>query len=297
LKEISKLLAYVVAVVVGGALLAPPLFWTGQALIAADLLPQLAPFGFEKYLNRAFMVLALGLLWPWLRWMGLHRWTDLFLTTNPRRWRDLGTGLALGVGGLVTVALGLVTVGTLDVRGPLTAPDIVAALATGAIVALIEEAFFRGALFGLLRRNLSWWRALAFLSVFFAVLHFVRPDPAVGRVTQVGWNAGLALLPHLFWQFGHPELVLGTWVTLLVMGWTLGYTVVRTTSLYLAIGLHAGWVFGLKALMACTQRRGEANVWVGEDLRSGLLATGLMLVTFVVLTLLLGARSPEERAP
>ena len=52
-----RLLAFVV--VGSGAILAPWLWYLGQYLIAADILPQLKPFGFAKYLNRAVLILVI----------------------------------------------------------------------------------------------------------------------------------------------------------------------------------------------------------------------------------------------
>lgn len=296
MKEVGKILTYCALVVVGAALLAPPLWWAGQWAIAQDIIPQLRPFGFPKYFNRAALVLALGLLWPVLRWLGLTRWTDLHLTHNPWRWRDLLLGALLGAGGLTLVTALLVGAGDLSVHDHWAWSDIWSALLTGVVVATIEEVFFRGALLGVLRRNLPWPRALLFLSLFFAVLHFVRSDPAGGRFDEVTWASGLTLLPQLFWQFGHLDLVLGTWITLLLVGWTLGYTVVRTSSLYMAIGMHAGWVSALKLLMSWTDRRGSPSIWVGEDLRSGLVPACLVFATFMVLAVLLRRRGPPEQA-
>jgi len=62
LKEIGKIVAYCAVVVVGGACLAPPLFWLGQWAVQSDIIPQLRPFGFEKYFNRAVLVLSCWLV-------------------------------------------------------------------------------------------------------------------------------------------------------------------------------------------------------------------------------------------
>lgn len=289
MRAIGKILTYVLLVVGGGALLAPPLFYLGQWAIAQDLIPQLRPFGFEKYLNRAVLVLALGLLWPLIRGLGLQRWTDLRLQPNPWRLRDLLTGVLLAVGGLAAVGGLLLWGGDLTFARWPDAASILGAVLTGVIVALIEEGFFRGALFGVLRREMSWPVALVGLSLFFAVLHFLRPDPTVGRVQEVTWNSGLLLLPHLFWQFTHMDLVVGTLVTLFMMGCILGFAVVRTGSLYLAVGLHAGWVFALKLLTQVTSRP-AASRWIGDDMRGGLAPAALMVVTGVLLLLLLRRR-------
>ena len=279
MREIGKIVAYSLAVVIGGALLAPPLWWLGQWLIASGWVPALSPFGFSKYFNRAVLLVALALLWPFARWLGLRHWQDLSLQPNPRRFLDLALGFGVGALGLGLAGLCLLLCEQVTYSA-WRWDKVSGALLTGAVVAAIEEIFFRGALFGVLRRRLDWRWALAFLSVFFAVLHFIKPDRRVGPITDVTWLSGFALLPHSFWQFANPALVLAGWSTLVVVGWVLGYTVVRTCSLYMAIGLHAGWVFALRSFTSITKRKAPASIWAGRDLTRGLLPLGLLLLTW-----------------
>ena len=58
----------------------------------------------------------------------------------------------------------------------------------------------------------------------------------------------------------------------------------RTNSLWLSIGLHCGWVFGLKLFSKLTTippklQKGEYLPWVGRDLKEGLVP-----LLFVALT-------------
>jgi membrane protease YdiL (CAAX protease family) len=295
MKEALKVLSYGAAIVVGGALLAPPLYWAGQWAIRTDVLPQLAPFPFSKYFNRAVLLIAVVLLWPFLRWLGLRRWTDLQLSPNPRRGADLAVGFLVALMGLCVVAALMLATDTVIFRR-MRWDKVLAALVTGSVVAVIEELFFRGALFGVLRRSLSWQRALGFLSVLFAVLHFIKPHKDADKLTEVSWTSGFALLPYSFWQFSQPQLLLGSFVTLLLVAWILGYTVVRTRSLYMAIGLHAGWVFALKSFGALTKRNAAPSLWLGRDVASGLAAVLLLVATAGVVMWLLRQRTTADPA-
>ena len=60
-KTLRAFAIYLAFIVAGGALLAPWLWYLGQYLIEADILPQLKPFGFAKYLNRAVLLRRLGI--------------------------------------------------------------------------------------------------------------------------------------------------------------------------------------------------------------------------------------------
>lgn len=288
MKAIGKIVGYLVIVLVGGALLAPPLYWATQAGISGGWLPQsLAKFDFTKYFNRATLIVAIGGLYPFLRWVGARRISDLEIEPNPQRWPDLGAGIAIGVVGLWIVAALLVTTGQVKFHEPFPTHRLLEALGTAVAVSIIEEVFFRGALFGALRRELSWPRALAFLAPFFAIVHFLKPNPRAGNIADPGWLSGFELIPHAFWQFSQPVLVLKGFLTLVTVGAILGYVVVATRSLYLAIGLHLGWVFALRSFALTSRRVGPESIWFGRDLTQGLAALFLLGASAVAVVLYL----------
>ena len=91
------------------AFLAPWLWYLGQYLIAADILPQLKPFGFAKYLNRAVLILVIVGLWPFLKHVGMSDREQFGIVPNPNWRRDLWVGLAVALA--ILLACGLVGVG------------------------------------------------------------------------------------------------------------------------------------------------------------------------------------------
>jgi len=82
-------------------------------------------------------------------------------------------------------------------------------------------------------------------------------------------------------------LVLGL-ASLLVAGWILGECTVRTRSLWLPIGLHAGWVFSQQTTNLLLQPTWADPAgflpWVGPNLVSGAVPTGLLPVVALLLT-------------
>lgn len=285
---IGKIIVLCAAVVLGGALLAPPLYWAGQwaAVNSAGLLPQLAGIPFPRYLSRAIMVTALCAVVPWLRWLGIRSFADLGLQQNRRRWQDLALGAGISTGGLAIATVILLASGWAVVREPMRWYGVAMAVPTGVVVALIEESFFRGALFGALRRSLRWPAALAFLSLLFALVHFVKPVVGVaGGLSSglIGWTSGFDHLPHAVARFAEPQQLFSGFVTLVLLGWILGWTVVRTDSLFVALGLHGGWIFSLRLFRAGTERIGEPGWWVGKGIRTGLLPLLLLLASWALL--------------
>jgi len=159
---------------------------------------------------------------------------------------------------------------------------LLAALAVG----LLEEIFFRGLIFkGLLE---DWRPPGAFLAanLFYSLLHFVKPSQ---RITLSGIDpwAGLRHLGYCFEPFLEPSELLPGIFGLLLVGIVLSYAFLRTGSLYLSIGLHAGWIFGLKGMRIFGDyRRGdlgwifgssEPKILSGVATWIGILAVGVIL--------------------
>jgi membrane protease YdiL (CAAX protease family) len=134
---------------------------------------------------------------------------------------------------------------------------------------VIEECLFRGGMFGLFRRTLRPFTALLWVTVIFAIVHFLKPDELF-VVQEVHWLSGFALLPKLFHRFTEPMRVLSGFTTIFVLGWVLGYATLRTRSLWLAIGFHAGVVFVKMSFAKFTKREALGLPWVGSELQIGL---------------------------
>ena len=81
------------------------------------------------------------------------------------------------------------------------------------------------------------------------------------------------------------------------MGFVLGLTVVQTKSLYVALGLHAGWVFALKGFGQVARVGGEPTFWFGNDLLTGLAPVLLVAATGVIVNVLLRTRQAGATPP
>jgi membrane protease YdiL (CAAX protease family) len=156
------------------------------------------------------------------------------------------------------------------------------ALLLGALlVSLIEETLFRGALFGVLRRAMHWFPALALVSAIFATLHFIDWKANALRGAPVEWHTGFRLIGHML-HLSDPRMGLGGWPTFFVAGLVLGDCVLRTGSLHLAIGVHAGWVLGQRVFEVFFTRP-AAGPWIGPHLTDGVAPLLGLLATWVLL--------------
>src|SRR4029077_735957 len=177
-KAAAKLFTYFFAVVLGGALLAPPLFWSAHRFSAF-----FAKYDFESFFHRALLICALAFLWPLLRSLRLHSLRDLQLDKNRHALRDIVAGILLAAIPLLVGAVVLIAIRIFLLKNAVPWNSLGAVLAAAFVVPLIEELFFRGLLFGILLRGLRSIVAILITSAFFAIVHFLkapaRPNESV----------------------------------------------------------------------------------------------------------------------
>lgn len=118
---------------------------------------------------------------------------------------------------------------------------------TGALAAaLIEEVFFRGLLLGSLAARLRWPAAALASSLAYAGVHLLASDPKF-PVAGFTPGAGFAYLGHALTRQLEPA-ALAPLAGLFFAGLMLALVVRRGGSLWLAIGLHAGWAASFQIL-------------------------------------------------
>jgi len=239
---------YAVAVVVLSAITAPWIFRGIQfANSQGGCCGWLAQQPFRRVFDRTLLGMALAGLWSLLRVAGIRSWRELGFPRTSRWGRELGWGMVIGMGSLIiAVILQFVLVGQMPNFHPLVSKLLGFALIAG-VVAVIEETFFRGALQGVLQRGLPPRVALVLASMVYAALHFLKPSKVVLAADSVRWSSGFEYLSHTVAGGAPTGENIVSFVTLLFVGLILGWAFGRTRALYLPIGLHAGWVFIMKA--------------------------------------------------
>ena len=282
MKDAARLAAYFVATVVFGALVAPPLYWATQSLLANGAFPSLRPFGFESYFHRALLIGAVVFVWPLLRSLGVRRLGDLGVERNPAARRDIGAGFVIAAVPLLCFAIGLLAVGIYSFR-PASIAEIATRSSAAVIVPLIEEPLFRGLILGVLLRAFSAVRAAVMTAAFFAILHFLKaPDAETAVVT---WSSGFTSVAKSFGQFHESMLVLAGFTTLFLLACILADARLRTRSLWLPIGLHGGWIFVSVTFNKVAHREVVALPWIGRSLLIGIAPLSVGLLSWALLHL------------
>ncbi len=248
MRPARALAVYVVVVFVGGALLAPWVHALAQfAALHFPALQSLADQPFRRYVHRVMLVLALVAIWPVFRISGLSTLRDAGIVPLRGHRRELVRGFLAGFGTLAIAAAITLAFGARTVNAslhPLMLPAVCLVSALSAtVVSIIEEVFFRGALFGMFRQSLGVRVGMLASAAIYALVHFFeRPEPPV----VVDWSTGLFVLAGMLRGFANPDLLVPGFFTLLAAGALLALVYQRTGNLYASIGLHAGWIFWLK---------------------------------------------------
>jgi membrane protease YdiL (CAAX protease family) len=228
---------YLLACLLLAATLAPPLVQTGWV--------DFEPHRVLSRLAQLFMILG---IWPFLRLLGLaHREALGYGIPRPELARALVRGWLAGIAILVVPVVALLA---LEIRLPDPgaaarhadlARKTAQALAAGLLVGVIEETFFRGALFTAIRRRGTAAAAITWSAVLYAAVHFLKPG-ALGSGQVLDWVTSGRVVVEAFtgaadWRN------LDSFFALVLVGVFLGLVRERTRHIGWCIGLHAGWVF------------------------------------------------------
>lgn len=271
LKEIRAILLFLAGSTLLGALLAPWLFWGGRALAVGGGLKFLAEPDFAQFFDRAVLLAAIALLWPTIRAVQIRSRRELGVEPDRHGWRRLAVGFAAGF--LCMAVFGVVAwkLGVYRLKGDPPWEALGKIALSALTVALLEEWLFRGAMLGIFRRAMSPGAALFWVSAIYSILHFVKPPRVPMAETSIDWLTGFRVLPSCFEKFAEPVLLASGFGTLFLLGAILGGIALRTRSLWLGIGLHAGLVFAKFGFSKLTKRRiTDTLPWIGEDMIVGL---------------------------
>jgi len=279
----------------------------GAMLLAAIASPWvqalLAPahvFPLHRIFSRLTMLGVIGFTaWLMIRY-GLARREVLGYQRSPRAF--LARAIVGLVAGLALMAIALVPLFLLHVRewngarlstaGALF-PLVLKGLGSGALVALIEETFFRGAMQGALMRQRAPRLALFAVPAFYAAVHFLGRAQSV-PYEQVNALSGFTALRGFFSGFAQPLGIVDAFMALYAVGLLLALVRRRWGDIAGCIGLHAGFV-AVIALFRKISMPGPAGQWsflVGDF--DGLLGIWLAALTAVICLVLWRPGAPAK---
>lgn len=245
--------------------------------------------GFGEFSFRILEVCAIAGCIPLLAALGQGGWAAWGLDRDRSFLAHLGWGLLLGIASLSIISAVLLVLNLRVIRPDLiTDPGhwvevVIRSGLAAMLIAVIEEAWFRGALQTVITRIFSAPSAILAISAFYALSHFLRPDATVdGQPVQ--FLSGFTALLSGVVSFPLAAMA-DSILALFIAGVLLGILRARHGNIAMCIGVHAGWVFVIKVYKKFTyiNPQAELNALVGQyDGVLGWLAAGL----FLLLTLL-----------
>ena len=279
--SLRNILLYFAAIFIGGSLIAVQLHSLVQWLQGPlPFLADIADDPFRRYVTRCWMIIAIALLWWFLKASGITSWKEAGISGRSHIRSELLQGFAFGFASLALIAFIAWAVGArtwnFDHEGSRYLKHFTNATLAAVLVGFIEELVFRGALFGSLKRGSSFLPALLISSGVYAIVHFFER----ANVDEVHWYSGLLLIPKMLKGFGNLEQLIPGFFNLTIAGVILAIAFQKTKRLWLSIGIHAGWIFWLKSYGFFTLPVEGASEWLWgtRKLIDGWLALGILSI-------------------
>ena len=206
---------------------------------------------------------------------------DLALARNPNWSRDLFAGFLFAAIPLLSFGTILIASHAYSLHSSNDWLAFAKIIPASAVVPAIEETFFRGLILGLLLRSGHKYMSIFVTSALYSVVHFLKAPEQTSTI--VTWTSGFHSIAHSFAQFADPILVTASFATLFLIGWILADARMRTRSLWLPIGLHAGWIFA----NGLFNRIAEAEIvrlpWLGRNLLVGIVPLAVGCLTWLII--------------
>ncbi len=239
---------FAASLLLGGALAGPVfnvLLWLGRNVPSLEALRDVE---FERVASRCVLIILLAAAVPVARRAGIRSARGIGFAPGVKWGRLIGAGFLAGVAATAAIFTAGLAAGAYDVQEMFRHGAIVKSavyLAGALLVGLIEEGFFRGVLFGALRRSVGFWGGVAIAGVIYSAVHFAKPRPPAGVVYGHVYS-GIDLIPHMFNTVDMGPHFFPLALTLFLLSVVLCALYQRTGSLYVSIGFHAGLVWVMR---------------------------------------------------
>jgi membrane protease YdiL (CAAX protease family) len=210
------------------------------------------------------------------------------LQVNPRGLRQAAAGFFLVMVLFLSIAAVLIAAGVIGWKNP---DQTVTRMVLGGWIfafgfAVFQEVIFRGIAMGIFLRAMRPVAALGLSALLFALVHFLNPGKDVHVFDPDAAGVGFEMLRKIASRFADPPAIFGTFAPLLALGGVLAYARWRTASLWLPIGLHAGWVFvnGILASVTAASSNPDSMMWMfaGASFKQGIVPLFAILLAGVL---------------
>ena len=245
-------------------------------------------YNFARVMRRIIMATAMICIFLLRKSLNFPSFGTIGLKPGKGCWQKLQIGFLISAGmfilyfaflyfyGIVTFEIETMSPGSLV--GKVFTLIIIAAVVGG-----VEEVIFRGFIFQSILKDTEVLFAVCFCGMFYALLHFFKTNSHVtpGFQPFIGFIVVYQSFANIILTIAETlPLIIG----LFIVGVVLSYAYLKTNSLYLSIGLHAGWIFFIKAHRLFFDFVDSKSGWLFGDRR---LINGITGWCFLIVTLLI----------
>jgi membrane protease YdiL (CAAX protease family) len=207
----------------------------------------------------------------------------------------LGLAISLFVIAILWIMAIMVTPGSDRVDWASITTALPRLILAAAVIAVIEEAFFRAFLMGGLVADFDSAPALIISSAIYSAAHLVR-SPARFYLTSLDWIAGFHCIASGLSNLAAPESAAALF-GLFLLGLLLGRGFFATAGVYLSIGLHAGFVLGAKLWRLAAPAQALLPNWLGGFGSQPVISGAAAWIAALVLLVCIGPISILGRRP
>ena len=212
----------------------------------------------ESIIKYTSFLLAIGLIYPLLRILGISDWRRIgYVDNGSDSIKKLIQCFFIGIAcaAPIIIMLFVMNIRYLDLHMDRILAEfplaLVSAIIGSFLIGFFEETFFRGILINRPYKE-SLTNVIFLSSIFYASMHFFSPALPENTLMSLndGFSAYLAALPNLIPN----STSIDDYACLFVLGVLFSLIRVRYKSIVTTIGIHAGLVFSIKMLKHFTDQ-------------------------------------------
>ncbi|MDR1413964.1 MAG: CPBP family intramembrane metalloprotease [Puniceicoccales bacterium] len=271
--------AFYLAILVLAAVLSPILFFTTKYLgttFSLEIFQHFIGKGFEKFFDRAKLVSAIILLFPFVKIAGIKSAGDIWIGKFPRKRFFLAFACGTVLVCLIYVWLLWTSPFALVSPEPLPAEiylfNFVKFGAAAAGIGFLEELLFRGVIFRFFSENVGRILAVILGALFFAYCHAATARNLKIDGSDVTIFSGFrCIIPSLLSICHNFNLL--NFLNLILFGIFLTILLLKFESIFMPIAFHIGVVFALMNARSCIKitaifggSRGILDTWLTAGL-------------------------------
>ncbi|MBM4053267.1 MAG: CPBP family intramembrane metalloprotease [Planctomycetes bacterium] len=294
IKQYKKILLLFLLILFASSIIAPMVkmfldaFLPSNSFFVKLLDYENGSYNFARVMRRIIMAVAILFIFLLRKSLMFPSFGTIGLKPSKGCWQQLQMGFLISIGMFIFYFTFLYIYGTITFQMDIKSfgslfGKLLSLILIAVIVGCVEELIFRGFIFQSVLRDTKVLFAVFFSSIFYSLLHFFKSDflATPGFQPFVGFIVVYQSFANIILNIAE---ILPLIIGLFIVGTILSYAYLKSNSLYLPIGLHAGWVFLIKANRLFFDFVGSKSGWLFGDRK---LINGLIGWIFLIVTLLI----------